>query len=267
MRSERRPSIRPIPLTPEQEAWQREQIRRAEVRRNLLVPIHVMWTSNVLDDAARHAQAGVVDALMASGQERDLAIIGSETIVPGDFENADWYVQRAYTSQSLRRNVGFGPQLDTSQFGRLFTTEPLQQNPHWDVLIVNYDLNARVNGEFINFVFGETNPGFPYSVQSIRRIEEATKDRGLNLAMIRNILRHEVGHMFGLVRRAEAVESLGSHCPNVCSMKQTLSIRELIENTIAVENQKQHFCNNCMAELAQKKDKFEPLPPPTAASV
>lgn len=260
MTGENRPPIKTMPLTPERQALQREFTRRWEIRQGFLVPIHIMWTRDVPEDATRYAQAGVLDTMIASGQDRNVAIIGSETIVPGDFENSDWYVNTAYSKQSLRRDVGFGPQLDTGQFGQLFATEPLQADPHWDVLIVNNDLNSMVNGEFINFVYGVTNPDFPYSVQSVRRIlEGGIKDRDLTLAMIRNLLRHEVGHMFGLVRRSDAVENLGSHCPNICSMRQTLNLRELAENTIAVEKTGQHFCDDCMAELVASKDRYKPL--------
>ena len=170
----------------------------------------------------------------------------------------------AYRRQDLRRDVDFGPQLDAGQFGRLFTEEPWQENPHWEVLIVNHDLNGKIDGRFINFIYGETDPSFPYSVQSVRRILESPgPNEALRLAMIRNLLRHEVGHMFGLVGRAGAVESLGSHCPNPCSMKQTLNLRELAENTVTVERSGRHFCGECMAELAQSRDRFRPHAPQT----
>lgn len=260
MTNEQRPLIRTISLSLQDQARIDEHARRTEIRNNFLVPIHIMWTSNTSDDASKYALAGVVDAIEASGQERPVAIIGSQTLVTGDYENADWYAEAAYSRQTLRRDVGYGLQLDTSQFYRLFANEPLQENPHWDVLIVNSDLNALINGNFINFVYGETNPSFPYSVQSIRRIEGATNDTKLNLAMVRNLLRHEVGHMFGLVRRPGGVESLGTHCPNICSMKQVLNIRELAESTIAVENQRKYFCNDCIGELSQRKDRYKPLP-------
>lgn len=252
--------ITSIPLSPEDEARYKELRRKSEIRANYLVPIHIMWTGNISSDASKHALAGVIDTLTASGQDRDVAIIGSQILVAGEYENADWYVSTAYKRQSLRREAGFGPQLDTSQFSTLFTNEPLQDDPHWDVLILNHDLDAMVNGAFINFVFGETSPQFPYSVQSIIRIENATSDRNLNLAMIRNLLRHETGHMFGLVGRKSGVESLGTHCPNPCSLKQALSIKELAQNTIEVENSGKYFCDDCMGELAHSKDKYKLLP-------
>lgn len=238
--------------------WE-EYSRRSEIRSNYLVPLYVMWSSNVPQDAASAGTQGVVDAMSATGQNRGIAVLGSETFLPGDFSNADWYIQKAYDRQELRRNAGHGPQLDIGQFGRLFTEEPWQVEPHWEVLIVNNDLNSRVDGNFINYVFGSTDRSFPYSVQSVRRIIDGERDLPLRNAMIRNLLRHEVGHMFGLVGRSGAVESLGSHCPNVCSLKQTLDLGALRDNTITLERKGVMFCNDCLTELARSRDYSRPL--------
>ncbi len=248
---------------------QQALLRQREIRHQEPVPIYVMYPPDVPDVVAIAGLRGVYDTLDASGQNREIQNFGSRNWSTGDYSSAQWYVDEAYKRQDLKRDVGFGPQLDTAQFGRLFTIEPWQETrPHWEVLIVNKDLNSKAwtrnsQGEetfdFINYVFGVTNPEFPYSVQSVRRILETPgPNEALRLAMIRNLLRHEVGHMFGLVGRARAVESLGSHCPNPCSMKQTLNLRELAENTVDVERRGLHFCGDCTKELEASRDRFRP---------
>lgn len=252
------PDIRTVNSGDQGPTWQ-EYWRRQEIRREHLVPLYVMWTSDVSEDAAIASVRGVEDAVRASRQKREVRVFGSRPFSSGEYSSSDWYADEAFRKQTLRRDVGYGLQLDTAAFSQLFTQEPWQENPHWEVLITNRDLNTKIRGNFINFIFGETNPDFAYSIQSVRRIENATRDRALNLEMIRNLLRHETGHMFGLVRRSEAVESLGNHCPNVCSMKQTLSAAELAENTIEVERRGIHFCADCQQELAQNSQVYKPL--------
>lgn len=240
---------------------QQELIRQREIRHSELVPIYVMWTPDVPFDAGQAALQGVRDTLIASGQNREIVNMGSSTWSQGDYSSAAWYVNEAFKNQELRRNVGYGPQLDVHQFGRLFTQEPWQKNPHWEVLIVNNDLNGRLNGEFINFIYGNTMPEFPASVQSVRRILETPgPNQPLKLAMIRNLLRHESGHMFGLVGRTRGDNGLiDNHCPNPCSMKQTMDIISLAQNTIEVENKREHFCTDCRNEFVVKQNRFKPL--------
>lgn len=61
--------------------------------------------------------------------------------------------------------------------------------------------------------------------------------------MIQRLLRHEVGHMFGLPnRRYNIDQSLGAHCTsNVCTMRQGLSIEEWANLTVSAEGQGTHF--------------------------
>jgi len=244
-------------------ARQAELVRQREIRHTELVPLYVVWASDVSDDAAKAALQGVVDAVEASGQNRGVHAYGSQSWASGDYSSADWYVEEAFRRQELRRDVGYGQQVDAGQFSRLFAHEPWQENPHWEVLVTNHDLtsrdsNSKNTDQFLNFVYGSTDPGFPSSVQSIRRIvEDVAGDKDFRNEMIRMLLRHEVGHMFGLVRRTHGRDGLrDNHCENTCSMKQTLNLRELAENTVAVENSGRHFCGDCMAELSKSKDRY-----------
>lgn len=253
------PEIRIITVRPDPEGH-----RRWNLRSNYLVPIYVMWTSDVPQGEALAGLQGVYDTVQASGQRRDVVVLGLQRFGTGDYSSPDWYIEQAYcVNQRLRRDAGFGPQIDVSQVMQLFYKEPWQVNPHWEVFIVNHDLNdTDRNGNYLNFVFGSTNPEFAASVQSITRLMASVPNEPLRLAMIRRLLRHEVGHMFGLPNRRYNVEqSLGAHCAsNVCTMRQGLSIEEWATLTQAEERNRVHFCNDCTADLGRVRDRFRPLP-------
>lgn len=162
----------------------------------------------------------------------------------------------------MRRNAGFGPQIDASQVINLFYSEPWQEYSHWEVFIVNHDLtDTNSDGNYLNFVFGITNREFAASVQSITRFMASVQNEPLRLAMIRRTLRHEVGHMFRLPNRSyNVVQSLGAHCAsNVCTMRQGLSIEEWAILTRSEEQQSTHFCNYCLADLERDENRYLPL--------
>lgn len=238
--------------------------RRAELRRNYLVPIYFMHTSDVPQREARAASLGVADALVASGQERQIVNFGSQAFGHGEYSSPDWYVAEAYRRQPLRRNAGYGPQIDVHEVGRLFANEPFQEQPHWEVFVVNQDLNGRGrDGNYINFVFGSTDTMFPSSVQSITRLMAEVPEGDLRDAMIRRLLRHEVGHMFGLptTGRPNTEEKLGTHCTNPCTMRQGMSIPEWANLTVQEHNSGIHFCSDCRHDLAEARGRYRPLPP------
>jgi predicted Zn-dependent protease len=254
-----RPPIRTANPGDRDPIWQ-EGVRRQEIRSKFLVPLYVMWASDVPSNIADAAVEGVRDAMIASGQDRGLAILGSDTFLPGDFSNADWYVREASRRQDLVRNAGYGNQLDAGQFAGLFRDEPWQVEPHWEVLIVNQDLNCRVGDSYINFVFGVTNPIFAYSVQSARRLTAGVRDLDLQKELVRRVLRHEVGHMFGLPMRNEnTTENLGKHCTNICTMRQGLSTQEWSNQWREETDRGVQFCGNCLSDLAQSKNYYKSL--------
>lgn len=240
--------------------------RRAELRRGSLVPVYFMHTSDVPKREARAALAGVIDAMRAAGQERQLHNFGAARFSEGTgaYSSPDWYVQEAYRRQPLRRVADHGPQIDVEQVDRLFRDEPYQQNPHWEVMVTGYDLNARAgeNGEYINFVYGMTNTDFPSSVQSVRRHLDELPEGNLRDAVIRRLLRHETGHMFKLpIRQENTEEMLGAHCTNICTMRQGMSMDEWVYLTVDEIKNEVHFCEDCTHDLAASKDKYKPLNP------
>lgn len=234
-----------------------EMTRRAELRTNFLVPIYLMWSSDVPQAEAQAATQGVYDAVRASGQNREVVNLGSRQWSNGDFSSADWYLGKASEMEREVRDMGHGRQINVSNLIEQFYEEPWQEKPHWEVSIVNKDLYMYDT----NFVFGATRSDFAASVQSIRRLVDSVPEGELRNQMIRRLLRHEVGHMFGLPGRNFNVEQkLGSHCTNVCTMRQGMSIPEWGKLTQEENRQNVHFCRDCMSVLAQKKNQFRPLP-------
>lgn len=259
MRMENRPAIRTaaVRVHPDPESH-----RRWGLRSNHLVPIYVMWTSDVPDREAEAALRGTRDTVTASGQNREIVVLGSNAWGTGAFSSPDWYIEEAYRRQSLRRNAGFGPQIDVSAVMGLFYEEPWQVNPHWEVFIVNHDLNdIDETGRYINFVFGATNTEFHASVQSITRLMAEVADQPMRLRMIQRLLRHEVGHMFGLMARNYSVEQkLGLHCTNVCTMRQGLSTEEWARQTQQEDTLGIQFCIDCLSDLTRMRPRYLSLP-------
>lgn len=255
--------FRPLPLTPQQEAHNREMTRRQELRSNYLVPIYFMNTKDVPQAEAQAALQGVTDALFASGQNRKIVNLGSQSFGQGEYLNPEWYVDDTLRKQELRKNAGYGQQLVASSVMQHFYREPWQEQPHWEVFVINRDLTDWGGKEWLNFVFGSTNTGFPASVQSITRLTAEIPAGDLRNAMIRRLLRHETGHMFGLPRknRSNTEQKLGTHCVNVCTMRQGMSIPEWAKLTTEESKKGVHFCNDCKNDLDQVRNKYKPLPP------
>ncbi len=237
-----------VPEDPNQKAKRLKMQSQQEVRSNQLVPLYVSWTSDVPIFEAGAALEGVHDVVIASKQAREVYTFGSQQFGQGEYSSPDWYVEKALSNQHLRRDAGYGSQVVPRFIISLFHQEPWQSQPHWEVFILNRDLNAGEPGN--NFVFGETDTSFPASVQSIRRLMVEVSDPSLRALMVRRLLRHEVGHMFGLTSRNFSVEEkLGKHCTNVCTMRQGLSVQEWTAQAKEEERIGVHFCGDCQHEL------------------
>lgn len=67
-----------------------------------------MWSYDVPQPEAQAALNGVVDAVNASGQRRDIIALGSRQWSEGAYSSADWYVQEAARRQrEVRNNIHF----------------------------------------------------------------------------------------------------------------------------------------------------------------
>ena len=249
------PEIRTVHLFPEdpnQIAKRLQMQAQQDARTNKLVPLYVTWTRDVPQIEAQAALQGVFDVVAASGQRREVLAFGPQQFGQGEYSNSDWYVEEAYNRQHLRRDLGYGPQVVPSNIISLFHQEPWQREPHWEVFILNRDLTSGEPDN--NFVFGETNISFPASVQSIRRLIVEVSDPVLRASMVRRLLRHEVGHMFGLTNRNFHVEEkLGKHCTNICTMRQGMSVPEWAQQAVQEERLGIHFCGDCQTELSTSR--------------
>ncbi len=98
--------------------------RREELRRNALVPIYMMWTSDIPNHASQAAVEGVTQAMAASGQNRDLVILGTTQWSEGEYSSADWYLRQTLATETTFRDQGHGRQVNVSNLGSLFYKEP-----------------------------------------------------------------------------------------------------------------------------------------------
>lgn len=252
----------PLLLTPQQEAHGREMARRQELRNNYLVPINFAHTRNVPPAEAQAALLGVTEALHASGQERKIVNLGSQTFGQGEYSSPEWYVEEALREQDFKRNAGHGLQVSARKLLDLFYEEPWQKNPHWEIFVINHDLTDLGEKGLLNFVFGKTNIGFAASVQSITRLMAEIPAGELRNSMIRRLLRHEAGHMLKLphLNRTNTEKKLGLHCTNICTMRQGMSISEWSKLTEEEDSKGIHFCADCQKDLDRVRNRYKPLP-------
>lgn len=243
------------------------------MRTEFAVPLHLLITSDVPRYLAEAAELGVQDAMRYSGQQRRLHVFHGNCGT-GEHGSPDWYIGEIV--RKLDRALpefGAGPQLSSCDLRALLEQDPHQVTPHWDILLMNYDLT----GPRSNFVFGITDPNFPVSIQSVTRfiacgftglekelgmkLQEEQKDE-LRALGVRRVLRHEVAHMFGLLQRDFEVEEklLGKHCVNVCAMRQELDVESWIKDAVEETQAGICYCNTCRAELAEFGKGIMPLP-------
>lgn len=124
--------------------------------------------------------------------------------------------------------------------------------------ILNTDLTSGEEGN--NFVFGTTDTQFPFSVQSVIRMDRGFISNDVSKEdLVRRLLRHEVGHMFGLPRCRRGrnlTEMLGTHCTNICTMRQGLSIEEWVQQYRQEKASRIHFCVDCKSDLDIARRKY-----------
>ena len=245
-------TVRPEPREPALSAE-----GRALQRKRHLVPVHFMVSSDVPRAVAQAALAGTTDALIGSGQERQLVEVQPQRGKP--YTDADWYIDNALARQEGRRDAGYGSQVYLEEVLDLIALAEPHERPHWKVLVTAQDLTA----EGLNFAFGATTPDTASTVQSVRRFMEAVPESRLQSEMIRRLFRHEFGHLLGLpsAHRPNTEENLGNHCTNLCTMRQGLSTVEWAELTVEEVENGTHFCTDCRMDLAERRPRYLPLPP------
>lgn len=136
-----------------------------------------------------------------------------------------WYLDAVGKKQSRSLNCspgyGYGSQIDVGLMFDLFEDELLDKNrlpPHLRVMMLNRDLY----GAGADWGLGLTDSNLGLLAVS-PKILEGKYPEELALNMWRRLVRHEAGHLFGLVKRDYSYEEkLGRHCTNVCCMSNNL---------------------------------------------
>lgn len=241
------------------------------------LPIVVTWTSDVPIYAVQASLVGIQDVLNASHEKRDLILVGTNGVSAYEYPGADRIVKQAISRQREHPSGPHGDQLILDDLKLILHSQKWKALPHWDVMILNQDVTGRSDGKLINWAFGQTNYGHDnqwqiMSMQSLTRILRQNWDETTKASAIRLLLRHEVGHMFGLPvmhdvlselpqRKDQLNESLGSHCTNLCSMRQCLTVKKMLDLAEELEeSEAPDFCGECQSELDAANKYRERLP-------
>ncbi|XOB46325.1 MAG: hypothetical protein ACKKMV_02650 [Candidatus Nealsonbacteria bacterium] len=120
--------------------------------------------------------------------------------------------------------------------------------------VFNYPFKRTVYGDTLTHP--ETGKKFAL-LFSTHYFEGIKKREDRNLAF-RQLGRHETGHLLGLVQReSSSADSRGgiykSHCLNLCNMKQSMNVKEVLDLAKMLEKNKIMLCKDCQQEL---KDRF-----------
>lgn len=210
-----------------------------------LLPVYVCWDSQLTRHESQAVLAGIAE-IASAATNRHFENYGNEKWSTGDYSSADWYVERAH-----RRINQYSRKIQISSLDILLQLhdEPWQQQqPHLDLLVTSQDLFPRVG----DFVFGEAIPSWGVSVQSVWRFRNAGLSIVQQQACIRRVVRHELGHLLGMVSdgRRNTEEKLGLHCANpVCSMRQGVSVTEWNRLATGESVSSSLFCPDCIADL------------------
>lgn len=244
---------------------QTPRINSPEFRHNFLVPFLVI-SEGVTPADLHTTQNGIQDVIDVSGQERDIAMLGNGSLGEGQYTSGEWYVNRALEMQSLSRDMGYGPQVDFQKLWEIIQGDDIDgiQSgfPHVKILITSHDLTGKdSDGRYVNFGYGITDPGLFVSVLSFARFSEI-EDPVLREKVLRNFVRHEASHLFGIPRREKNTEmKLGKHCINRgCTMNQSMSLKEANDQTLAIEAHGAHFCKDCIHDFEAIRDSFKKIP-------
>jgi hypothetical protein len=210
------------------------------------VPINLMGTSDVLRSEAISAFNGVREAILSSGQKRELLFSDTDWNNP----NYDNYVIEAINRQRLNNTGEFGKQIDAYEIGRILLENRDIYRPELPILVVNVDLNLIDDrGKCKNFILGVTDNQNRFAIQSLTRIADGTKPGDLRNAVIRRALRQAAGRLLGLPgkERINALEE--GYCVNICTMRKANSVDDLKRYAMQESAQRDYFCGDCRKDF------------------
>ena len=202
------------------------------------LPVCVCWDSGVTQPESQAILEGITEMSILM-PHRIFRSYGSESFGSGYYSSPDWYVHHARHRS--------GPQINADDILLSLHSEPWQrQTPHVDILVTSRDLYT----DSCNFVFGLASPTWHVSVESVFRLRGLTPNQ--QNAAIRQLIRHELGHLCGLVPegRTNSKYLLGTHCTNPsCTMQQGMNVQEWLAIASQTERTGQLFCRQCLQDL------------------
>jgi predicted Zn-dependent protease len=201
-----------------------------------------MHTEDISPSEARLVEGTLEDILQIAGVQRRIKVKNL-----GIWRHPKWLDEDGYMIPHRSVDWYFGAardnsrgQVKTDAVLNLLSDDPWQENePHYDALITKEDLF----GERTNFVLGSTRSGRATVLSFNRLRDRETK---------KQLVYHEVGHMFGLpVPRAEMDNRLGDHCVNLCAMRQGMTVGEWDSHARDRSLTNQVYCKPCDADLRE----------------
>lgn len=218
------------------------------------LPVYVTWTKGVLNEEAALIVAGMKDMLRFVSWTPKIKVFGSKSWLPKDkpYSSPDWYQQHNLI-QLPNKHI----QVNGDGIIADLRNEPWRKaEPHIDFMILDMDLNCRIEGKWINFIFGIAAADVG-SVQSVFRFRLIKKPEIYSL-VLRAIGQHEFGHVLGLISRngpnVDFRRGLYTkHCLNLCVMRQVNSLSEIINLTLERQNKGIILCSDCQSELKVRK--------------
>jgi predicted Zn-dependent protease len=159
------------------------------------------------------------------------------------YKSIDWYLL-ATKHFSERED-----QFDAGILLNLCLVEPWQiDHPHYEAIVVADDL---YHGQ-TNFIVGLSGLGLGMVVSAYRFMGLSEKER---IECLKTVALHELGHVFGAVRPGKTQnveESLGSHCTNVCVMRQGLVVPgDWLKITADRLRTGRAFCEECLRSMRE----------------
>lgn len=208
-----------------------------------MLRVLLCWTTGVSSEEASAVQLGIRQVLQHVPGESSVDLVGRAC-------DADLWQERCLKESGTNQifeDCLFG-QINSWDFlqwrrNRLMTEgSPAGSLRIVNVVVVDADLRSRDT----NFLFGATRDhiGTVLSVHCLRRIRRLHVRR----KVLERLARHEFGHALGLVpegRQTNVEEKIGLHCTNVCTMRQSMCLRELEELTLEEARAGAIFCSEC----------------------
>jgi len=213
---------------------------------NKLKPVYVTSERGVSNRESSSVITGIKKVIEVAGVELKVKNFGNwsnqkvrveKELKPR--QSTDWYIQQG---RNASRRIN---QLKADIILNKFGFHPWHEVNHYDVLITKTDLYKDQTTRFIIGI-AQKNVGTVISTHRFRSLDSNKKRECLITETM-----HELGHVFGLPSNESpyTTDSLGSHCTNICIMRQGLNVpNDWVD--MSRDRQKQGaFCERCRQDL------------------